>query len=84
MGKIFVRERTNIGQGTGKPRYAIVAVSDIDLKVYHSHVRHLELEKMAADLGAELVHLPRGGESEDEIQHGSGMGRRKRRRKNQG
>lgn len=65
MGKIFVRERTKIGKGSGKPRFAIVAVADVDLKVYHSHIRRLELETMAQALSAEIVYLPRGEEQSD-------------------
>ena len=84
MSKIFVRERINIGRGAGKPRLAIVAVEGLDMKVYHTHVRRSELEKMAADLQAEIVYLPRsGGSEEDERQegggqHGGGKGRRHR------
>ncbi len=79
MGKLYVRERTNIGQGMGRPRFAIVAVSGLDLKVYHSHVRKSELEKLSEDLGAEIVYLPRGdGPGDEEPQHGRGMGRGRR------
>jgi hypothetical protein len=79
MGKFFVRERTKIGQGAGLPRFAIVAVSGVDLKVYHSHVRKSELEKLAEDVGAEIVYLPRGeGQSAEEPQHGHGMGKGRR------
>lgn len=60
MGKIFVRERRKVKKGTKKPRFAVVAVSDLNLKVYHSHIRRAELEKLAEELGAEIVELPRG------------------------
>jgi hypothetical protein len=66
MGKLYVRERTNIGKGAGRPRFEIVAVSGLDLKVYHSHIRKVELEKIAADLGAEILYLPRGEKSEQD------------------
>jgi hypothetical protein len=38
----------------------------LDLKVYHSHIRKVELEKIAADLGAEILYLPRGEKSEQD------------------
>jgi hypothetical protein len=79
VAKIFVRERRNVGQGTGTPRFEIVAVSDIDLRVYHSHVRRAEVERIASDLGAEIVDLPAGeGDGPEEGprhgRHGRGGG----------
>jgi hypothetical protein len=78
MGKIFVRERTQTGKGAGRPRFAIVAVSELDLKVYHSHIRREELEKLAQELGAEVIHLPRGDRKQED-----GQGQRHRRRREQ-
>ena len=43
MSKIFVRERRHIGQGAGRPRFAIVAIEGADLKVYAPHIRKAEL-----------------------------------------
>ena len=60
MGKIFVRERRHAGRGTGRPRFAIVAVQGTDLKVFRSRVRREELDAIAAEVGAELITLPRG------------------------
>ncbi len=60
MSKIFVRERGNVGKGDATPRFEIVGVTGADLKIYLSHVRKLEVEKIAADVGAEIVYLPRG------------------------
>ena len=79
MSKIFVRERRHVGQGAGRPRFAIVACLGADLRVYKTRVRRVELEKIAAEAGAEIVYLPRGeqpggGEAE------GGKGRRRRRR----
>jgi hypothetical protein len=80
MSRIFVRERSNVGEGAGRPRFAVVAVEGTDLKVYHTHIRRSELEKMAADIGAEIVYLPRGEHAEGEEASGKrGMGRRHRR-----
>ncbi len=60
MSKLFVRERANVGEGDGVPRFEIVAVSGVDLRVYHSHVRKAEVEALASDIGASIVYLPRG------------------------
>ena len=55
--KIFYRDRTKIGEGKKAPRFKLVAVSGLDLKVYAKHVRRQELEQIAASTGAELVLL---------------------------
>lgn len=55
--KIYVRERTKVGEGVRQPRYIILAVAGGDLKVYAHHFRKTELERLASDLGAELVYL---------------------------
>jgi hypothetical protein len=80
MSKIFVRERRHAGRGTGRPRFAIVAVQGADLKVFKSRVRQAELEAMAAAIDAEIVHLPRGEQGEG-AEGGDGRGRRRHRRK---
>lgn len=81
MSKIYVRERGHVGKGAGRPRFAILAVAGADLKIYQMHVRKAELEKLAEDLGAEIVYLPRGEQAgdEDEEHNGRGQGRRRRR-----
>jgi hypothetical protein len=79
MSKIFVRHRRHVGHGAGRPRFAIIAAQGADLKVFKTRIRRAELEKIAAEIGAEIVYLPRGeegGESEDE-------GKRGRRRRKQ-
>jgi hypothetical protein len=73
VSKIFVRQRRHVGQGAGRPRYAIVAAHGTELSVYKTRLRRAELEKIAAEIGAEIVFLPRG-ESEGE----GGRGRRSR------
>jgi len=71
MSKIFVRERRHIGEGAGRPRFSIVAVQGADLRIYHTHVRRAELEKLAQEAAADIVYLPRGEHaSEDEAQGG--------------
>ncbi len=80
MGKIFVRERTQFGRGSGRPRFALVAVSGVDLRIYHSHLRREELEKLAAEVEADIVFLPRGEQADTEdVKQGTGGGRRRRR-----
>ena len=78
MSKIFVRQRRHAGRGTGRPRFAIVAVQGPELKVFKTRVRRAELEKIAAETGAEIVYLPRGEHAESEGERGEGR-RRKRR-----
>ena len=77
MSKIFVRHRRHVGQGAGRPRFAIVAVEGADLHVLKPRVRRAELEMIATEIDAEVVYLPRG-ESEGEE---GGRGRRHRNRK---
>jgi hypothetical protein len=59
-GKIFYRERGKVGKGEKKPRFRLVAISGIDMKVYGKHLRRSELEQIAKAVGAKLVLL-RGG-----------------------
>lgn len=59
-GKIFYRERTKMKDGASQPHYALLAVADVDLKVYCHHLRMSELKFIAEKVGAELVPLPRG------------------------
>lgn len=80
MGTLFVRERNKVGKGSGKPRFAIVAVADLDLKVYHSHIRRLELEALAEAVSAEIVYLPRGEERSENESKGK---KQRKRAKNQ-
>ena len=60
MSKLYVRHRRHAGKGAGRPRFAIVASQGADLRVYKTRIRRDELEKLAEDLGAEIVYLPRG------------------------
>ena len=79
MSKIFVRERRHAGRGTGRPRFAIIAVQGGDLKVFKSRIRQAELEAIAAAIDAEIVHLPRG-EQDEGAEGKGGRGRRHHRR----
>ena len=60
MGKIFYRERLKSKDGGKTPRYRVVAIHGVDLKVYAEHLRMTELKQIAAATGAELVALERG------------------------
>jgi hypothetical protein len=81
MSKIFVRHRRHVGQGAGRPRFAIVAADGVDLRVYKTRVRRAEIEKIAAETGAEIVYLPRGEHAEaTEAAGAEGEGRKGRRR----
>lgn len=62
-GKMFYRERTRYVDGSEIPRFILVAVHDLDLKVYGQHLRMSELKAIAAATGAELIALPRGEQS---------------------
>lgn len=59
-GKIFYRERRKVEDGEKKPRFRVVGVSDLNLKVYANHLRKSELEHMAEVLGADLIQLRPG------------------------
>jgi hypothetical protein len=68
-GRIFYRERLKVGEGEKKPRYIVVAIAGIDMKVYEQHLRKKELEQIARAVGAELVFMKneekeKGGEVE--------------------
>lgn len=63
--KIFYRERRKVGKEEKKPRFKMVAVAGIDLKVYANHLRKQELEQIAESIGAELVLLKGGGKGDE-------------------
>ncbi len=60
MAQLFVRERLQVAQGSGIPRFAVVAALGTDLRVFARHFRKAELEKLAEAAGAEIVYLPMG------------------------
>ncbi|TWJ18743.1 hypothetical protein [Geobacter argillaceus] len=64
-GKIFYRQRTKMQDGAKQPRYVLVAVADLNLKVYGQHLRMCELKQIAESVGAELIALPRGPKHEE-------------------
>jgi len=78
MGRIFVRERGQVGEGAGRPRFAVVAVEGVDLKIYIPHIRKVELEKLAEAVGAEVIYLPRGEKAGEREEQEGGHGNRRR------
>ena len=80
MSKIFVRERRHAGRGSGRPRFAILAVQGVELNVFRSRVRRVELEAIAAAIDAEIVYLPRGEQGEEPQGEGGRSHRRRRER----
>lgn len=59
-GTIFYRERNAVDDGAKKPRFRIVAVHDLNLKIYSDHLRLSELKHLAQVTGAALVQLEKG------------------------
>lgn len=56
-GQIFYRERLKVGREEKKPRFIVVAIAGIDMKVYGPHLRKKELEQIASAVGAKLIFL---------------------------
>lgn len=56
-GAIFFRKRQTVDEGEQTPRFNVVAVAGVDLKIHGKHLRKNELEQIAAAVGAELVEL---------------------------
>ena len=67
-GKIFYRQRSKMVDGAHQPRYILVAVADLNLKVYGQHLRMCELKHIAESVGAELIALPRGPKHQEEAE----------------
>lgn len=56
--KIYVRERTRSKEGGRNPRFRVVATEGGDLRFHADHLRKTDIETIAKDLGAEIIHLP--------------------------
>jgi hypothetical protein len=71
-GQIFYREREKLVDTSKQPRYQLVAVAGVDIKVYGHHLRMSELKHIASSIGATLESLPRGPkhpeEKEEEVE----------------
>lgn len=64
-GKIFYRERIKAKEGAHTPRFRVVGVSGVDLKVYTDHFRKKELKQLAKAVKADLVELKRDPNSKE-------------------
>lgn len=69
MPTIFVRERRKIEAGEKKPRYRVVGVHDVNLRIFVEHIRKMELDQLAETTGANVIILKAGQDEE-----GSGKG----------
>ncbi len=58
-GKIFYRERSKVKEGSKTPRFRVIAVSGLDLKVYGNHLRKKEIDQIADECGAKKIELKR-------------------------
>ena len=56
--KIYVRERTRTKEGSRNPRFRVVATEGGDLRFHADHMRKIDIETIAKDMGAETVYLP--------------------------
>jgi hypothetical protein len=56
MNLIFARERRKNDRGEKRPRYRVVAATG-DVKFFAEHIRKLELETIAKQIGAQVVYL---------------------------
>src|SRR5215813_5321047 len=68
-GKIFYRERQRYVDGAEHPRFLLVAVHDVNLKVYGQHLRMSELKTIAEGNGriAWRPKAPRSNGGEDQV-----------------
>lgn len=70
MAKIFVRKRRHVGQGAGRPRFTVVAVHETELRLYKTFLRRAELQEIAQETGAEIIHLPHGERASEQEPEG--------------
>ena len=55
--KIYVRERQKVGEGVRQPMFRILAVTGGQIQIEGTHFRKFEIERIAKDIGAEVVYL---------------------------
>lgn len=65
MPTIFVRERRKVETGEKKPRYRVVGVHDVNLRIYVEHIRKRELDQLAEATGSNVVILKAGKEEKE-------------------
>ena len=58
-----------VGEGDKQPRFKLVAIAGLEMKLYGKHLRKSELKQIAEAIGAELVLLKGGDKQEkaDEV-----------------
>ncbi len=56
--KIYVRERTKGQEGGRNPRFRVIATEGGELRFHAAHLRKVDIETIANDLGAQVVYLP--------------------------
>jgi hypothetical protein len=64
--RIFYRERVKVGEGDRQPRFKLVAIAGVEMKLYGKHLRKSELKQIADAIGAELVLLKGGDKKKGE------------------
>ncbi|HTY53309.1 MAG TPA: hypothetical protein VMB35_08970 [Methanomicrobiales archaeon] len=55
--KIYVRERQKVGEGVRQPMFRILAVTGGQIQIEGTHFRKFEIERIAKDIGSEVVYL---------------------------
>ncbi len=56
--KIYVRERTKGQEGGRNPRFRVIATEGGDMRFHAYHLRKVDIETIAKDIGAQVVYLP--------------------------
>lgn len=56
--KIYVRERTKSKEGSRNPRFRVIASQGGELRFHADHLRKVDIETIAEDLGAQVIYLP--------------------------
>ena len=69
---------TGAASGMGKQIAKLFAAEGAKVHFYKTRVRRAEIESIATEVGAEVVYLPRGEQSEEDD---AGLRRSQRRRK---
>ena len=65
-GKIFIT--SEVKRTKRKPRFILVAVAGVDLRIFAKHLRKSELEHIASELGAELIQLRQGEKKDEDVE----------------
>lgn len=63
--KIFVRERAKAKQGSRTHRFRVIAIQGGDITFQAPHMRKIDIETIAENVGAEVVYLREKEGAED-------------------